>query len=141
MKHKLSLPAALLAICCLAACAFVSPLQTAQTVEQKAYALYAEYTIAQGVAVTLVRDASVPAGVKEQIRKAEAVAFPIAEQLATTAQTVTEIREQFVVGITPQEKLESAVANLSNIYFAARPQLLSLINQVNAAKPQRSRPL
>lgn len=138
MKLKYALSTGLLLL--LAACAVVSPLQTAQTVEQRAYALYAEYTIAQGVAVRLVRDAAVPQSVKTDLSRAEAAAYPVAEQLANTAATVTEIREQYVVGATSQEKLESAVANLSNIYFAVKPQIEALILTVKANQPKGKRP-
>lgn len=130
----------MVALACLSGCAVVEPLKAAQTVEQKAYVLYAEYTIAQGVAVRLVRDAAVPASVKSDISRAEAAAFPVAEQLADTAMVVTELREQYVVGATSQEKLESAVANLSNIYFAVKPRLEALILTVKANQAKGKQP-
>lgn len=121
----------------LAACTVVSPIQTARTVEQRAYALYAEYTIAQGAAVRLVQDPAVPESVKKSLRQAEAVAYPVADQLAESAQLVTDIRETYVVGVTPEEKLNSAIVHLSDIYFAAKPQIQNLVLQTKAAKEKK----
>jgi hypothetical protein len=122
-----------------------NPVSQADTFEQKAYALYGIYVIAQGRAATLSRDASVPQSVKDALVEADRTAYPVAESLVDAAITVGDIRttlnrcseaplpdDQCVP--TNQRRLENAVMNLSSIYYRAQPVLLTLAATVKGAK-------
>lgn len=135
-----------LAILALAAFAFFgcaqNPLVQAQTLPQKAWALYGEYTIFQGKAAELVVDSATPYEVRQALSKADAVAYPLAEELANDAAVVEDLQgllNACQAGPEPckpddRQRLENAVANLSAIYFRAQPVLLQLVAVVKGAK-------
>lgn len=111
-----------------------SPVQQAETPEQKAYALYGTYVIFQEKAAELVQDPTTPEKVKEALREADKVAYPVAESLVDAVMEVEAIRRQVSEGVTPEEKLTIAISNLSTIYFSAAPKLLAVVAAVKGAK-------
>lgn len=111
-----------------------NPVQQAETVEQKAYALYGTYVIFQERAAELVQDTATPENVKQALREADRVAYPVAESLVEAVLEVETIRQQVAAGMTSEERLTIAISNLSTIYFSAAPKLLAVIVAVKGAK-------
>lgn len=137
-----ALAVALLVIACGA-----NPVKQAETFEQKAFALYGTYVIFQGKAAELVQDAATPERVKQGLRDADKVAYPVAESLVDAAVTVGEIRD--IINMcddleipeanpacteTNERRLANAITNLSMIYFKAQPVILNLAATVKGAK-------
>lgn len=121
----------------------INPVVTAQTADQKAYALYGTYVIAQGKAAELVQESTVPDKVKDTLRAADKAAYPVAESLVDAANLASDIRDKLDkcptdpdpnCKATNEQKLANALTNLSSIYFSAQPVLLNLINAVKEAK-------
>jgi hypothetical protein len=111
-----------------------SPVKQAETVEQKAYALYGTYVIFQEKAAELVRDSTTPENVKQSLRDADRIAYPVAESLVDAVIEVEAIRQQVSTGMTSEEKLTIAISNLSTIYFSAAPKLLAVVAAVKGVK-------
>lgn len=135
---------ALLVLVGIQACT-TNPVMQAETVEQKAYALYGVYVIAQGKAAALYQDPSVPQKVRESLKVANDRSYPVAESLVAATQEVGEIRvilNHCADGPVPddtcvptnQVRLQNAVNNLSAIYFRAQPVLLTLVATVKEVK-------
>ncbi len=111
-----------------------TPVQQAETIEQKAYALYGTYVIFQEKASELVQDSTTPENVKQALRDADKVAYPLAESLVDASLEVEAIRQQIATGLTTEAKLTLAISNLSTIYFSAAPKLLAVVAAVKGAK-------
>ncbi len=124
-----------------------NPVKQAETFEQKAYALYGTYVIFQGKAAELVQDAATPERVKQGLRDADKVAYPVAESLVDAAMTVDDIRAIIdmcealeVPDANPacttsnEQRLANAITNLSTIYFKAQPVILNLVATVKGTK-------
>lgn len=122
-----------LAAIAMAACT-AAPIQQAETPEQKAYALYGTYVIFQEKAAELVQDSTTPDNVKQALREADRVAYPVAESLVDAVLEVEAIRQQVASGMTSEERLTIAISNLSTIYFSAAPKLLAVVSAVKGAK-------
>lgn len=129
-----------------AACT-ANPVKQAETFEQKAFALYGTYVIFQGKAAELVQDAATPDRVKQGLRDADKVAYPVAESLVDAATTVGDIRDIIDMckaleapeanpACTPtnEQRLTNAITNLSTIYFRAQPVILNLVATVKGTK-------
>lgn len=130
------------AIAIFAACV-PNPVKEAETFEQKAFALYGTYVIFQGKAAELVQNSAVPEQIKQGLRDADKVAYPVAEELVDAATTVGDIRDiidtcaalqapEASPACTPtnEQRLTNAIANLSTIYFRAQPTILKLVAAV-----------
>jgi hypothetical protein len=115
-------------------CGTTSAVKQAETPEQKAYALYGTYVIFQEKAAELVQDTATPESVKQDLREADKVAYPVAESLVDAVLEVEAIRQQISTGLTTEEKLTIAIQNLSTIYFTAAPKLLAVVAAVKGAK-------
>lgn len=137
---------ATVAMAIFAACT-VSPVKQAETFEQKAFALYGTYVIFQGKAAELVQDATVSDRIKQGLREADKVAYPVAEELVDAATTVSDIRDIIdtcktleapeanpTCTPTNEQRLANAITNLSTIYFRAQPIILNLVATVKRTK-------
>lgn len=124
-----------------------NPIRQAESFEQKAFALYGTYVIFQGKAAELVQDAATPERVKQGLRDADKVAYPVAESLVDAATTVGDIRD--IIGMcktleapeanpacatSNEQRLANAINNLSTIYFRAQPIILNLVATVKGTK-------
>jgi hypothetical protein len=129
-----------------AACG-LSPVKQAETFEQKSFALYGTYVIFQGKAAELVQDSAVSERVKQGLRDADKMAYPVAESLVDAATTVSDIRDIIEMckaleapeanpACTPsnEQRLANAINNLSTIYFRAQPIILNLVATVKGTK-------
>lgn len=122
-----------------------NPVAEAETVEQKAYALYGVYVIAQGKAAALFKDPAVPEKVKAALKMANDTSYPVSVSLVDATQEVGEIRAILnrcpespvpddACVPTNQVRLQNAINNLSAIYFRAQPVLLNMVVTVKGAK-------
>jgi hypothetical protein len=109
----------------LAACA-VNPFRTAQTLEQKADAMYGSFVIAQKQGVALVRDPSVPDSVKRAIAEADAAAKPIADDLYDSILEFATLKREVAAGVTPQERLQLAAGRLDALINALAPLIVRI---------------
>lgn len=122
-----------------------NPVKEAESFEQKSFALYGSYVIFQSKAAELSQDSATPANVRDALKSADAVAYPVAEALVDAAIEVGAIRDTLNACPTLPEpdpacvptnelRLANAVTNLSSIYFSAQPKLLALVAAVKEAK-------
>lgn len=111
-----------------------SPVQEAESFEQKAFALYGTYVIFQEKSAELVQDSATPENVKQGLRDADKIAYPLAESLIEAALEVAAIREQLEVAPDSAARLNIAIQNLSTIYFSAAPKMLAVISAVKGVK-------
>lgn len=131
MKKAL-LEIACVALTVLAGCkTLTAPVETAQTPEQKAYALYGTFVVFEELAAAIVKDPVTPVSVKEAIKTADNTAQPVANTMLDSARQVIQIQTQLAQGKTPTEKLEIANQNLLSWVVAAQPKILALQCAVN----------
>lgn len=118
----------------------VSPVQDAQTLNQKAFASYGTYVVYQGKAADLVKDPVVPENIKQGLRAADKVAYPAAEAMVDAALEVDHIQRVINDCGTPEckataeQQLTNAITHLSELYFSAQPKVLALATVVKGAK-------
>ena len=122
-----------------------NPVKEAESFEQKSFALYGTYVIFQSKAAELAQESTTPANVRDALKAADSVAYPVAEALVDAAIEVGAIRAVLNACPTLPEpdptcvptnelRLTNAVTNLSSIYFSAQPKLLALVAAVKEAK-------
>lgn len=119
----------------LTACGTLNPLSHAQTVEQKAYALYGEFVVVEEQAAAAVQSTDVPSNVRKSIAAADAAAKPVADELLKSAAVVKGIRDDLRAGQSTEEKLVIATAQLQRWYTELSQQLPRLADAVRGAKP------
>lgn len=129
---RVALGLACVALTVLAGCkSLTAPVETAQTPEQKAYALYGTFVVFEELAAVVVTDPVTPASVKVAIKTADATAKPAADAVLSSARQVIQIQTQLAEGKTPTEKLEIANQNLLSWVVEAQPKILALQCAVN----------
>lgn len=111
-----------------------NPIHEAQTVQQKAYALYGTFVIFEDQGARLVGDPAVPAGVKAAIKSADAVASPVFDAGLDLVLQVESIRADIAAGKTTDEQLLIASANLDRWITEAVPKLAALAAAVRGSK-------
>lgn len=110
-----------------------NPLKEAQTVQQKAYAIYGTFVIIEEQGAHLVQDPAVPQGVKSAIRSADAAASPLFDTGLDLALQIESIRQDVAAGKTTEDKLLIASANLDRWITEAVPKLAALAAAVRGA--------
>jgi hypothetical protein len=105
------------AVLLLAACAS-NPFSSAKTIEQKAFASYGTFVVAEEVGARVMGDTGVPASVKRAIQRADAKAKPTADQLKKTLDEYISIRDDLKAS---PDKKKAAAANLAKWYTDAKP--------------------
>ena len=119
----------LLLIVGLQGCASSNPIARAETVEQKAFAAYGSFVIAQEQAAKLVSSGQLSNNAIINIGRAEERAKEVADSLIPAVLEFQEIRAEFEAGGTGESRYISAMNNLNN--WAER--LLPLVNNLLAA--------
>lgn len=107
-----------------------TPVKSAQTADQKAFALYGTFVVYEEVGAKLVQSAEVPASVKAVMRTADATAKPIADKLLDASLEVIQIQREIAAGASTQDKLAIANANLARWYQEAEPKIAALVSAV-----------
>lgn len=132
--HNLAAMVTMVALMALTACANLNPLNHAETVQQKAYALYGTFVVYEEQAAAIVQDVNVPSEVKSGLSSADAVAKPLADKLLAAALSVDQIRLELQAGKSTEEKLTIATANLERWYEEAGPKIRDLVAAVQGAR-------
>lgn len=124
------------ALCLLAACA----VGTAETPQQKAFALYGTFVTVEEAAATIVLNPTTPDGVVEIIAKTDAVAKPLADAMLEAANAysliVAKIEEIEGRGEKPTDELLdlaiTALAALTAAIVEAEPSIQALVAAIRA---------
>lgn len=109
-----------------AGCAALNPVSKANTLEQKAYALYGSFVVFEEQAAVLVQKPGTSVSVKTALANADALAKPLAERLIDAAQSVLAIRLEIEAGASIQDKLVIALDNLDRYIAEAGPKIKAL---------------
>lgn len=115
-------------------CSTVNSVATAQTPQQKAYAVYGTFVVFEEQAATVVALADVPQSAKDAIKAADAKAKPVADNLLAATKVVIQATNDVSAGKTTNDKLAIAVTSLSGWVDQATPLVNNLIAAVNGAK-------
>lgn len=112
--------------------AWVQPVETAQTVEQKAFAVYSEYAIAASKAANVAEDPATPQAVRKAILSGLKLTAPVAKGLKAAVIEAVAARQAVDMANLAQPggadpgtlaKLDVATGALQRFYDQARPQL------------------
>ena len=129
---RLFLP--LVAIALLAGCV-TSPVQVAQTTEQKAYALYGTFVIVEDQAVKLTAPSSaLTPAVKAPIINAVQKAQPVVDSMLAATQKAESAKADFDAKKIDTPAFQIVVDNLGNWVSQAEPLVLSLVTAVKGAQ-------
>ena len=115
------------ALLALVACATVNPLSAAKTTEQRAFALYGTFVVAEEAAVDVLALPGLSAADKANIKAADAAAKPAADALLDAAQQAFRIRAELEAGTSTDDKLRIATANLERWVNETGPKIEALL--------------
>lgn len=118
----------------ISACKTINPVTAAETPEQRAYAVYGTFVVAEELGAKIVTDATTPASVKQAIKDADAKAKPAADALLDATQQVMTVRAQLAAGATTEDKLKTVIANLDTWITDASPKVSALLKAVTGGK-------
>ena len=124
----------LLLLTALAGCQSANPMRAAETPEQRAYAAYGTFVIAQETAADLVEDASIPDGVRLRIIQAEERAKPVADSLLDAYTEYLIIKAEFDAGDTSEQRLVIAAESLDDWVTQLAPLVAELLRNVKGAR-------
>jgi hypothetical protein len=114
-------------------CAGTNPIAAAETPEQRAYAAYCTFVIAQETAADLVEDTAIPRGVKLRIIAAEERAQPVAESMLEAYMEFLIIKAEFDAGDTSEQRLTIAARELDDWVTQLAPLVAELLRNVKGA--------
>lgn len=123
----------LLLLTALAGCQSANPIAAAETPEQRAYAAYGTFVIAQETAADLVEDTAIPRGVKLRIIAAEERAQPVAESMLEAYMEFLIIKSEFDAGDTSEQRLTIAARELDDWVTQLAPLVAELLRNVKGA--------
>jgi len=107
-----------------------SPLATAQTPEQKAFAVYGSFVIYEEQAARLATDPSTPGPVRQALSAADARAKPSADALLKAFQDYSTADTALKAGTGTPEKLQITAENLDTWVQTASNDINTLITTV-----------
>ena len=110
-------------------CAASNPLAQAETVEQKAYAAYGSFVIAEEQAAQLVESGQLSNSAIIRIGRADERAKDVVDDLLAAVLEFEEIKAEFEAGGTGEARYVAAMNNLNNW----TERLLPLVNNLLAA--------
>lgn len=119
----------------LVGCSTLTPVQRAQTAEQKAYAAYATFVVYEEQAAILMGKPDVPDTIKHAIQQADALAKPAADVMLIAANKVNSVRAQLEDAPndpTLGDKLVVSLQALKSAYDDAKPKIGALKNAIDA---------
>lgn len=136
MRHHNRFWATGLIVLAVAACSTLSqPFDFAETPEQKAFALYGEFTILEEEVAELLQ-IGVPQDVGAALIKADSVAKPAADLLLESAVSVSQYRAQLADTGDPDtnDKLNAALSTLLQRYSTLVQRSTELKDAIRRAK-------
>lgn len=124
----------LLWLVALSGCQSANPMRAAETPEQRAYAAYGTFVIAQETAADLVEQQNIPRGVRLRIIQAEERAKPVADSLLDAYTEYLIIKAEFDAGDTSEQRLVIAANNLDDWVTQLAPLVAELLRNVKGAR-------
>jgi hypothetical protein len=109
-----------------------NPFEAAETVEQKAYAAFGVFVVAQVQVGDILQNPAIPDDVKLRVQRAEQTARPVANSLVDAALEVETIREQLEAGEGTEERLAIATQNLLQWQLRLTPLLRNLSEAIRS---------
>lgn len=113
-----------------AACQQINPVGAADTVEQKAFALYGTYVIFAEKAADLAERPEVSNSVKLRLIQAEERASPVVDSMLEAVAEVEEIRAELNAS---DDRLATALVSLNDWVTRVGPLIDELIREVRGA--------
>ena len=119
----------------LVGCNTLEPIQTAETPEQKAFALYADYVIYKEIGADLAEDPDTPDQFVLALAAAVQVGDPAAELLREVADQVTIARARLraIPNQETEDELIVALQVFNENWVDAQPKLFAVIDAVKEA--------
>jgi hypothetical protein len=124
----------LLWLTALAGCQSANPMRAAETPEQRAYAAYGTFVIAQETAADLVEQQSIPRGVRLRIVQAEERAKPVADSLLDAYTEFLIVKAEFDAGDTSEQRLVIAAESLDDWVTQLAPLVADLLRNIKGAE-------
>lgn len=124
----------LLWVVALAGCQTANPIKEAETPEQRAYAAYGTFVIAQEKAADLAENAAIPRGARLRIIEAEERAKPVADDLLDAYLEFLVIKAEFDAGQTSEERFVTAANSLNDWINRLVPLVNELIRNIKGAE-------
>lgn len=131
------LPSMLLSVVALSGCAAVqtaNAVVAAETLEQRAYALYGTFVALEEAAVPLVRDKSIPKAVRKAIQRADARAKPLADRLRSLAVQLTAARHAYLTSDGDGGKVLALTQSIGAVMAELEPAIREMQAGVAKAK-------
>lgn len=121
----------LVALVALSGCATVGgPVAAAETVEQRAFALYGTFAVFEETAADIVEDEAVPVEIRRAIQSADSRAKPVVDSMLAAALEANRIRLQVAAGTNTTERLLIVVGQLEGWIARAGPLVDGLVASV-----------
>ena len=117
-----------------AATGFKTPIEQAQSVEQKAYAIYGTYVATQERAASVVRSGRLKRIYILRIKQADKLAKPAADAVLELTTDVIATRKLLKTDKSKTAKLEILVDSLNNAITDMKPKLTALVKAVEQVR-------
>ncbi len=112
-------------------CATISgPVEAAETVEQKAFAIYGTFVVFEEIAVGVVQNPQIPRDLRQAVQNADRTAKPVVDGLLDATLEAQTIRVQVEAGTNTVERLAIVTANLEDWIDRAIPVVSNLTRAV-----------
>ncbi len=112
----------------------VNAVASAESVEQRGFALYGTYVVLQERAAELVTDKAIPKAVRKRVQQADGIAFPLAERVRALSIELNEARLKFNTLSGGAERVQLAVVALARAIEVFGPSLQAVTAAVNEAR-------
>ena len=114
----------------LGGCETLTPTREAESIEQRAFALYGTFVIYQEAAARSMSDPQIPDSVKREAQQIDARAAPIASSLAESTATLSRLRREFEEGAASEGELLTAIRSVERWTQELAPLIARLISTV-----------
>ena len=126
----LSLILVLMLVTGCAAVRSANPVASAETTEQRAYALYGTFVVFEERAVPIVRNRAVHLSVRRAIQKADRIAKPLADELYRFTIDLSRARRAVAKGGQPSEVIPPLISQVERSIIRLKPALKALQSAV-----------
>src|SRR5688572_5375954 len=126
-----------LAVASLGGCATanqVNAVVSAESTEQRAFALYGSFTVLEERAAEMITDKRIPKSVRLAIQRADKVAKPLADQVRGLAVELNAARLAFNTAQGSAEKVAAASTALASALVRFQPAFAAMASAVNGAR-------
>lgn len=121
------------ALAVLVSCTTTNPIAVATDIEQRAFAMYGSFVIAEEQGAKLATDSRVPLSVRVAIKRADNAAKPAADALLQVLKTYEEVAQSFKIGATTHSTLNTAADNLDAQIKVSQQNVAALVNAMKVS--------